>query len=130
MILFVNVKNLVFSHRPLYVHCTSTVRPLYVHCTSTAHTANDGDDGADEVVDGAEVCYDDEQERDNEDETRSQQTPEMVSLSRTKSGVSLLARRRLRPPRVPWGPGKRSADYDDDQLPDVRNADQHDVGDD
>ena len=63
-----NFKNLVFSHRPLYVHCTSTVRPLYVHCTSTAHTANDGDDGADEVVDGAEVCYDDEQERDNEDD--------------------------------------------------------------
>ena len=44
--------------------------------------------------------------------------------------VSLLARRRLRPPRVPWGPGKRSADYDDGQLPDVPNADQHDVGDD
>ena len=35
MILFANYKNLVFSHRPLYVHCTSTVRPLYVHCTST-----------------------------------------------------------------------------------------------
>ena len=35
MILFANCKNLVFSHRPLYVHCTSTVRPLYVHCTST-----------------------------------------------------------------------------------------------